>query len=853
MSALLDESLRSLGDCGCCADVGAGVPGVVHNRPGLSALAYRSATWHEFRRSLLTALSDRDRPQLRGLGTRNPDDFTIALLDAVASMGDVLTFYGERIANESYLRTANERRSVLELARLIGYELKPGVAASTLLAFNVENPPGAVEPSLAPPVAVVEAGVKVQSVPGHEEKPQTFETVERIEAHVAWNAMTVRPAAPNPGLQPSEIWLAGTNSGLATGDPLLLLDAGPVGTMGDEIWNVRQVRAVTTHPDTDRTQVALAAWPGAPSPAGSSAAEPAVYALRARAPLFGHSAPDWKALSKEFKGSYMNELPGSEAVKNQADWPGFSDILIPAGTSASTTSAKVDLDGAHPGVMPDSWAVLATPEKVQLYRITSAVTTGRAEFALSGKVTRVTLTGPNLVDYKTQVRTAILFGQEEPLTLACSPLAPPVTGMPSTLLVEGDVGDLPNGRALVLAGVDAVSGEAASEAVSVDHVTDEGSASRIHLATTLEHSYLADSLVIHANVAHATHGETVTEVLGAGNAARRFQQFTLKQPPLTHVRNPATSSGAASTLEVWVNELRWEEVPSFHGRGPSEHIFVTRRDDEGRTVVQFGDGVHGARLPTGQENVRAEYRKGVGVGANVRAGQLSTLLTKPLGIKDARNPAPATGGDEPEPRDAARDNAPLSVLTLGRVVSLRDYEDFARGYAGIAKALATWSWDGERRGVFVTVAGPTGAPVPDDVLDLLLGAIRASGDPFVPLRVASYRKATFTTAFHLRTDPAREKAVVHDAAVAALRTAFDFRSRSFGQAVPLSDVIATVAAVAGVIGVDVDALDRTDGEGGSGLLEPLPAAMPGAGALAATEAAELLTLADAPITPGDLA
>ena len=50
-------------------------------------------------------------------------------------------------------------------------------------------------------------------------------------------------------------------------------------------------------------------------------------------------------------------------------------------------------------------------------------------------------------------------------------------------------------------------------------------------------------------------------------------------------------------------------------------------------------------------------------------------------------------------------NAPLTVLTLGRIVSLRDYEDFARAFAGVAKALATWTWDGERQGVFVTDRG----------------------------------------------------------------------------------------------------------------------------------------------------
>ena len=50
--------------------------------------------------------------------TRSADDPTIALLDAWSVLGDVLTFYTERIANEGFLRTATELRSVIWLAAM---------------------------------------------------------------------------------------------------------------------------------------------------------------------------------------------------------------------------------------------------------------------------------------------------------------------------------------------------------------------------------------------------------------------------------------------------------------------------------------------------------------------------------------------------------------------------------------------------------------------------------------------------------------------------------------------------------------------------------------------------------------
>src|SRR5262249_32904512 len=129
--------------CGCCLGLTSFTPVKLVNRPGLSAVAYRVGTQPLFKRSMLAALSSSAHRALASLTTRAGDDFCMALLDAWAWVADVLTFYQERIANESYLPTATERRSLLELARLIGYELGPGVAASAWVAFTLETAPGA--------------------------------------------------------------------------------------------------------------------------------------------------------------------------------------------------------------------------------------------------------------------------------------------------------------------------------------------------------------------------------------------------------------------------------------------------------------------------------------------------------------------------------------------------------------------------------------------------------------------------------------------------------------------------------------------------------------------------------------
>src|SRR5438874_7582808 len=138
--------------CGCCEGIAAETPGAIFNRPGLSAIAYRAGTHQQFKATLLTRLHSSRQPALLDLRTRDDDDFTIALCDALATVADVLTFYTERIANEAYLRTAVERRSVLELAQLIGYQLRPVVAASTRLAFTFDDTPGAFGTALGAPI-----------------------------------------------------------------------------------------------------------------------------------------------------------------------------------------------------------------------------------------------------------------------------------------------------------------------------------------------------------------------------------------------------------------------------------------------------------------------------------------------------------------------------------------------------------------------------------------------------------------------------------------------------------------------------------------------------------------------------
>jgi len=248
-------------------------------------------------------------------------------------------------------------------------------------------------------------------------------------------------------------------------------------------------------------------------------------------------------------------------------------------------------------------------------------------------------------------------------------------------------------------------------------------------------------------------------------------------------------------------------------------------------------------LPTGQNNVRAEYRKGIGLGGLARAGQLSLLMSRPLGLKGVLNPEAAQGAEDPESRDDARTNAPLTVLTLDRAVSLQDYEDFARTFSGVAKAQAVWVWDGRKRSIFLTVAGPAGELLEEggSVITKLKASLRTYGDPFVVFTVKPYRQAWFEVEGTVTIDPDHVIEVVMDAISAGLQQRYAFEARAFGQPVALSEVIAAIQAVPGVVAVDLDRFARTDQSLPS--IQPrLIADRPAMGADGVVPAAELLLL-----------
>jgi hypothetical protein len=264
------------------------------------------------------------------------------------------------------------------------------------------------------------------------------------------------------------------------------------------------------------------------------------------------------------------------------------------------------------------------------------------------------------------------------------------------------------------------------------------------------------------NVLAVSRGQTVSnEVLGSGDATiNTGQSFTLQKSPLTYLQDGAEYK---STLRVWVDGVEWKEVPSFYGQSRNARVFVTSEDNQNMTHVQFGDGVYGARLPSGTNNVVATYRYGSGA-TSPDAGSLSVILKSWPGLKSILNPVPAGGGADPDPPQQIKTYAPQSVLTFGRAISTSDYEAIAAEAPGVSRARAYWSWDPDKQRNFVKIYVGDNANAVSDAHAALAGA----DDPNRPVSVIQATPVAMTLGLTVVIDPSYQPATVLAAVTAAL-------------------------------------------------------------------------------------
>ncbi|MCP3911609.1 MAG: hypothetical protein GY713_11700 [Actinomycetia bacterium] len=719
-------------------------PRAVEIPPGLDHLVRHVGDFASFRSAMLAAASADSR--LRHWTSREPTDLGVLLIELWAGACAITAFADETTAHEAYIRTARQQLSVERLVGLLGARPRGAVGAVTELSMRARG---------RRPVPLA-AGTQFRSgaVDGH--PPQIFELLRDITVHPLTNGFDV-------AVEP-ETFVAG-----GTADPV------------NGVSNISTLRVLQDGAGLARGALLKVTIAGTPQ----------FLTIDTATPVRG---PGPTRLDLTWSPTLVvpDDTPWTDVAIDVADavdrlWTMDVGTVPQAGVSSSATATALTLESLSKDYVKGDEVVVSrddlhrwfTVDAVSVVprRLTEDIsyTVDDGDYSVAGATAPVTQLQLNALIDDTAHRDPadtdtwddsiadelIVHGRWRRVATPEVPAAASVAGGAGALPLEGPL-DSPvpehhpqrfavvdrDGRAVLTSGVL----DWANDEVELDHDTWD---------PPLRHPLRVD-----ANVATATRGESVVgEALGSGDAAAINQRFELANAPLTHLGPDATGGGvpATSTLVVRVDGVEWTELPSFISAGPTDEVYITETAPDGLTAVVFGDGVAGARVPTGVGNVVADYRFGGGA-IHPGPGSIAQLVEPVEQITGVVNRAAALGGADPESADDLRRFGPPSALLLDRAISIADFEAAVASSPDVIATAASYEWEPDRLRSAVVIRYIGDA----NLAAGLTAGVRALAERNTPVSVVAAPAESVTIKITVAADPRRLEADIEAAVVDAL-------------------------------------------------------------------------------------
>jgi hypothetical protein len=293
---------------------------------------------------------------------------------------------------------------------------------------------------------------------------------------------------------------------------------------------------------------------------------------------------------------------------------------------------------------------------------------------------------------------------------------------------------------------------------------------------------------------------------------------------------PATPSGPAAgalqqdaraalpLIELSDGEDEWAPRRDLLASDRFDRGFVMELERDSSARLRFGDDTHGRGPSAGTEFTASWWRGGGRAGNNGR-DTLSRIGTTLAGIQSVTNPLPAAGGQDPEPVEQVRQQAPAAFFRQERAVTTDDWVEVARRLDGVQEAMALVRWTGSWWTVFLTLDLVGGRRLADEPLleaslTERLDRYRVAGfdlELIDPVDVSVYLNLRVCVAADtFRADVASDllDALSNRDVPGMGRGLFHPDNFSFGRPLWVSDVVARAMTVPGVVDVVVTALNR---------------------------------------------
>jgi len=370
------------------------------------------------------------------------------------------------------------------------------------------------------------------------------------------------------------------------------------------------------------------------------------------------------------------------------------------------------------------------------------------------------------------------------------------------------------GRTLIIAGKDEAM-ETVLKAVDKD-------ANRIKVepaipgsepdGTGASDNYSRYCTTIYGNVVQSGHGESQGEkILGSGDAAKSQQQFDFTVEEVSFAADSSFPSGVRAALDITVENRTWKQVAVLNDSEPEDPHYVVRMNEDATLNIGFGDGRHGRRLPTASNNVRIKHRVGVGLSGNLDPFSLKKEVKPHHLIDEVVQPVQSSGGNAMEDVTSMRENAPASLLTLERAVSLPDFTHLAASNSSVWQARAIRLQPGmARKDKIEVVVVPAGGGALGTLKNTLESTLVQHALPSVSIDVTRFKSVILDLTITIRVkEEEYDSDFVTEDLRQALFAAFALKLAKLGEPLFRSQVIKVAEGVEGV--ENCDCLINPDG------------------------------------------
>jgi hypothetical protein len=813
-------------------------PKKVENRPTLPRIDYRIGAYSEIREAFFRKLNQ--NPVLLPWTYRGADDPGIAMMEGASILADILTFYQDVYANELYLQTATLPISIAELVRLIGYRLNPGVGGRGVFAFEV----GGAKPITIP------AGFPVTADVTGLESPADFETVDPLVAVPALSKFPLYRPFTVPAIASGTLIFAANTAALAAAD--ITLDKGDRLMLADSpsspsYHQVAVVDKVETH--FEHTEITIkGAWLARASVTSISA-----FKLGRDFRHFGHNAPPTKIVvtngtanqqNVDFTrtvGSGVGVGSSSKLGSSSQDYPLDSQVddlgrgtklIVVATVSPGESKLGGDFLKSTSHLPPSDFEVALRPSDFEVFAVRTVTAVGngtQTRGSLTGGTTIVRLNqniSDGWIDFADIRDIQIHEVTGGPFTLTNVRTATPAAAVIQLYFFgNGEDYKALDSRRLQFVRPEPKPGqepafEETTVSITQSAISDPAVSTLrpVALSPALQKFAIAEfplsfppdkpPVLAYGNLSVATQGKTDKPVaLGNGDARVAFQTFAIPKAPLTYLLSNSATPPEVPQLSITVDGIEWTEVPSFIGRGPKEQIYIVREDSAGQSYVQFGDGETGGRTSSGVGNVVITYRTGIAAYGPLKPGATADAGARLTGIDAVALLDQVTGGATAEVPAKARVSAPGKIQSLGRLVSIRDFETETLAIPGVSAASAAWEILDGVPTIAITVLMETGRASELSTVTQLLNTYNACRGPQrYPISVrAGVRRFVFVDiAVSLAPGYLEEK--VFPLITGALTAVFAAPPRTFGESEYRLRIEGLVQNVTGIAWNNVTAL-----------------------------------------------